>query len=298
MFDQMVRIHLQRHNLLVVAVVATEAAKKARAIHDFSPYGGQFFAKGLAAGFGIAGLLGGESRINLQITCNGPVGGLFVDCDSQGRGRGYLKNPRVTFLEHQGVAFEGNVFGSQGMLTVVRELSPGQFYQGTVDLEHFDLAGDLEINYLRSEQIETAVRLQVISSEDDYLEQVIGIFIQAMPGCAANTVSEACLVIDSILNNHPPVPKRALDWIRPLTDAPGNDWDILSQCPVCWECRCSMESVFKAVLSLGRQEIQNMLDTTGEAAVSCSICRKTYSVSEDILRQMLQSILSESSKIE
>jgi len=150
MRDEAVRVHLREPDLLVVGVVCTETARRAREIHHCMPTSAGLLAEGLAAAFGVAALLAGQARVNLQVTCDGPARGLFVDADAQGRGRGYVKNPLVNFLAAGGPFDASGALGGSGVLSVIRELKPGEFYRGSVSLEQFDLTHDLE-RYFREQ---------------------------------------------------------------------------------------------------------------------------------------------------
>jgi molecular chaperone Hsp33 len=300
MSDEVVRVHLKRPDLMVVGVLCSQTARRAREIHGCLPTSAGLLAEGLASAFGIAGLLAGQARVNLQITCDGPLRGLFVDADAQGRGRGYVKNPQVNFLTAQGdldsaspgalctspdEAFDASgALGREGTLSVIRELKAGEFYRGSVSLEEFDLARDLERYYRESEQIATAVRLH------ERLGQVDALFVQAMPGADAQTVERAGASMQILGSKGPPHPSRAFDLVRPLLEQFGGESDLLAEYPLEYVCGCSAEKVFRAVVAMGRSEIEDMLAKDGRAGATCAFCHTKYEVSGDELRSMIAAI--------
>ncbi|MGC4117463.1 MAG: Hsp33 family molecular chaperone HslO [Myxococcales bacterium] len=288
MRDEAVRVHLKESDLLVVGLLCTETARRARAIHECMPTSAGVLAQGLATAFGVAGLLAGQARINLQVTCDGPIKGLFVDADAQGRARGYVKNAQVNFLTTGGPFDASGAWGGTGGLSVLRELKAGEFYRGSIALEHFDLARDLERYFLESEQIETAISLEVAPEGPERLGRVRALFVQAMPEAKRGAVEEARALIQA--NGLPAVAERAMDLVRPLAAHVGGDLDVLAEYPLEYVCGCSADKVLRAVLAMGREEIDDMLQREGKAVATCAFCHTVYEVGREQLEQMLQAI--------
>ena len=287
MRDEAVRVHLREPDLLVVGVVCTETARRAREIHHCMPTSAGLLAEGLAAAFGGAALLAGQARVNLQVTCDGPARGLFVDADAQGRGRGYVKNPLVNFLAAGGPFDASGALGGSGVLSVIRELKPGEFYRGSVSLEQFDLTRDLERYFRESEQIATAIRLEVVPEGPEPLGRVQGLFVQAMPDAQPKDVerARALLQLPSTV-----APGRALDLVRPLTEELEGEVELQAEYPLDYVCGCSAEKVVRAVLAMGRAEIEDMLAKEGRAVATCAFCNTVYEVGGEQLRTLIGAI--------
>jgi molecular chaperone Hsp33 len=290
MSDQLVRLHLKGPNLLAVALIATDTARRASELHRCLPTSAGLFAQGIAAGLGIAGLLGGKARINLQLVCDGPLKSLFVDADAEGSARGYVKNPMVNFLSGAARVEDAPALGGEGMLSVLRELSQGEYYRGSIALEHFDIARDLERYYLESEQIETFVSLDVLpGGEDQPLGQVAGLFVQKMPDAEPGVLTP----VRERFANRPLIdadapPRRTFDLLEPLFDLYPGDWELHAEYPLAWNCGCSAERVLRAVTAMGRTEIEDMLATEGRAVATCAFCGTKYEVSAEELRELLE----------
>ena len=274
MRDEAVRVHLREPDLLVVGVVCTETARRAREIHHCMPTSAGLLAEGLAAAFGVAALLAGQARVNLQVTCDGPARGLFVDADAQGRGRGYVKNPLVNFLAAGGPFDASGALGGSGVLSVIRELKPGEFYRGSVSLEQFDLTHDLERYFRESEQIATAIRLQIVPEGPEPLGRVQGL-----------ERARALLQLPSTV-----APGRALDLVRPLTEELEGEVELQAEYPLDYVCGCSAEKVVRAVLAMGRAEIEDMLAKEGRAVATCAFCNTVYEVGGEQLRTLIGAI--------
>ncbi len=284
MSDELVRVHLKKPDLLVVGVLCTQTARKAREIHGCLPTSAALLAEALTAGFGVAGLLAGQARINLQLTCDGPAQGAFVDADAEGGGRGYLKNPQVNFLGAGCGPFDASsALGREGVLSVIRELKPGEFYRGAVTLEHLDLARDLERFYRESDQLETTLDLSVEPDGEERLGRVCGLFVQAMPDAAPGAARAARERVDlaRVQGEH------AFDLVRPLAEALGGELDVLGQYPLDYVCHCSAEKVMRAVVAMGREELEDLLQREGRAVAHCAFCHKTYEVGAEQLQQMI-----------
>lgn len=286
--DEVIRVHLKKHDLLVVSVLCAQTARRARELQGLMPTSAGLLAEAFAAGFGIAALLAGQARINLQLTCDGPLGGLFVDADAQGRGRGYVKNSQVNFLTAGGSFDASGALGREGMLSVVRELRVGEFYRSSIALDHFDLARDLERYYRESEQLETAVVLEVTPDGPERLGRVGALLVQAMPEANPGMVERARALLQLEAPFPPGATLRAYDLIRPLADQLGGEADVLADYPLSFLCDCSTEKVFSAVLAMGRSEIEDMLHAEGRAVATCAFCNTVYEVSGEQLRRMLE----------
>lgn len=289
MSDEVVRVHLKQPDLLVVGVLCAQTARRAREIHQSMPTSAALLAEALAAGFGVAALLAGQARINLQVSCDGPIKGLFVDADAEGRGRGYVKNNQVNFLTAGGPFDASAALGRTGMLSVLRELKANEYYRGSIALEHFDLARDLERYYRESEQIETAISLSVTADGPERLGQVSGLFVQAMPDADPKAVERARSLL--LLSPRPSSnTARAFDLVRPLAEQLGGEIDVLAEGPLSYVCGCSADRVLRAVLAMGRAEIEDMLQKQGKAVATCAFCNRVYEVGSEQLAGILSAI--------
>ncbi|HEY3444734.1 MAG TPA: Hsp33 family molecular chaperone HslO [Myxococcales bacterium] len=288
MRDEAVRVHLKEPDLLVVAVLCPETARRARSIHECMPTSAGLLAQGFAAAYGLAGLLSGQARINLQVSCDGPIKGLFVDADAQGHARGYVKNAQVNFLTAGGPFDAAGALGGSGVLSVLRELKAGEFYRGSIAMEQFDLARDLERHYRESEQIDTAIFLDVAPEGPERLGRVRSLFVQAMPEARRGAVEEARQLIESA--GLAASAERAMDLVRPLAEHCGGEIDVLAEYPLDYVCGCSADKVLRAVLSMGREEIEDMLRREGKAVATCAFCHTTYEIGRERLQQMLEAI--------
>ncbi|MFM2153298.1 MAG: hypothetical protein RL199_1733, partial [Pseudomonadota bacterium] len=167
--------------LMVVAVSATGVCREARQRHGLAPTSAQLLAEGLVAGAMLSALQKSDrTRINLQIECDGPARGMLVDADVFGRLRGFVRSKTVHF-PLSGRFDARQALGTTGTVCVLRDVE-GVFYRGTVGLEHRDLSRDLEGYFRTSEQVDTALQLEILSDGDEPLGWAGGLLVQLLPG--------------------------------------------------------------------------------------------------------------------
>jgi molecular chaperone Hsp33 len=266
-----------------VFVRVADTARMARVLHGLYPTSARLFAQGLAAGALLGALQKREGRVNLQLECDGPLGGLFVDADADGNLRGYVRGPAVNFPGDPGRGARAALGGS-GYLSVLRELGGGQHYRSAVQLEALDLGQDLRRWFEASEQVATALDLAVVAKGDEPLGDVAGVLVQRLPDGDAGAIEEARRRIsDGAL-------RRALGaGLGPqeaLEEVAGHGFDLLADVEVAYRCGCSHERARAAVSALGAAGVADVLAKEREAVITCEFCRARYVVSEPELEEI------------
>src|SRR5919198_92269 len=180
MSDRLVRGLVAAKGLRAIYVRVSDTARIARMLHGLYPTSAHLFGEALAAGLLVASLQKERSRVNLQIECDGPIRGLFVDADQDGNVRGYVRGPNVNFPGDPAAGARAALGGS-GFLSVMRDLGEGQFYRGQVELRAMDLARDLDRYFAESEQVATALDLCVTPKDGEPLGEVAGLLVQKLP---------------------------------------------------------------------------------------------------------------------
>jgi molecular chaperone Hsp33 len=279
---------LREHGLRVALVNAGEVAREGRRVQKAEGAAASLFGIGLAGGLLMGALLKGRSRIHLQLECDGPLRGLFVEANAEGEVRGYVKNPRFG-LEGDSGAFRWRpALGNGGFLSVLRDLGGGEYYRSSVELEHFELARDLERYYQTSEQLETLIRLETVSEPQEPLRSVVGLLVQPLPGGDRAFLKELDgrmreQRLQALLARDPPTSAALLKALFP-----GPDLEVMSRFPIRYVCGCSLDRVKRALLAMGRQELQTMLAEEGKAEVTCEFCGTHYRVSGTEIQALLQ----------
>jgi molecular chaperone Hsp33 len=289
MSDRLCRGLLPSRGLRAVFVRLGGTARLARMLHGLYPTSARLLGEALAAGALVGALAKVEGRVNLQVECDGPVGGLLVDADPAGDLRGYVRWPAVHF---PGDAARGAraALGGSGTLSVLRDLGGGQYYRSAVELEAFELAGDLRRWFAASEQVATALGLAVVQRGEEPLGEVAGLLVQRLPDGDDDAVEEARRrIAGGALDRAVAAGLGAQETIREVA---GDGFDLLADVEVAYRCGCSAGRARAAVSALGAQGVSEVIANEREAVITCEFCRTRYVVTEpelhDIRRRLLE----------
>ncbi|MBN1207909.1 MAG: Hsp33 family molecular chaperone HslO [Myxococcaceae bacterium] len=294
MADELVSGLLKDVDVRVVLALTSELSRQARATHKSEAASAALLSQGLTAAALMAALQKGDTRINLQLECDGPLRGLFVDGDTSGLVRGYVKNPLVAHLGAAGEYRWRPVLGNKGFISVLRDLGGGEYYRSSVELERFELVGDLERYFAISDQVATQLKMEQlpapVDGATDPLGRVAGVLLQPLPDGDREAFQELGrqlgAALPEALRAHGAEGGAAL--LKALL--PGRaDLEIMSRYPLRFSCTCSQERVKSALLALGRQELTELLEKEGRAEVTCQFCTTHYVIPGEEIRQMLAS---------
>ena len=283
MKDRLVRGLLPGAGARVVFARVGDTARMSRVLHGLYPTAAHLFAEGLAAGLLLAALQKDRARVNLQVQSDGPVGGIFVDARPDGEVRGYVRGASVHFPGDPRLGARA-ALGGAGTLSVIRDQGDGQFYRGSVELEAMEIAADLRRYFAESEQVDTAVDLQVVRRGDEPLGDVCGLLVQKLPdGDAAAVQRVRERLAGGALAAALAAPVSAQEAIRA---AAGEGFDLLADQEVAYVCGCSQDRARSAVAVLGAEGVAEILSSEGQAVVTCEFCRQRYVVGERELREI------------
>lgn len=286
MSDELFTALLPASGLRVVAALTTEVSHEARRLHRAEPGSAALLSEGLTAVALLAALQKERTRVSLQLECDGPVRGLLVDADD-GRVRGYVKKPLLAVLGDEGTFHWRPLLGNSGYLSVLRDLGEGEVYRSSVELEAFELGRDLERYFAVSDQVESVVRIRTVPAGPEVLGASGGVLLQKLPGGDAGALAAAGRrlgpgALDRALlaaNGSGPALLRAL--------FPGDELDVLAKRPLEFRCGCSRERVHRALLALGRAELEDLLATDNQAEATCEFCTTRYVIPADELRTLI-----------
>jgi molecular chaperone Hsp33 len=283
MTDRLCRGLFPSRGLRGVFVRVADTARMARVLHGLYPTSARLFAQGLAAGALLGALQKREGRVNLQLECDGPLGGLFVDADAEGNLRGYVRGPAVNFPGNPERGARA-ALGGAGYLSVLRELGGGQHYRSAVQLESLELAQDLRRWFEASEQVATAVDLAVVAKGDEPLGDAAGVLVQRLPDGDPAGIEEARRRLsDGALRR---ALEAGLGAQEALEEVGGRGFDLLADVEVAYRCGCSHERARAAVSALGAEGVADVLAKEREAVITCEFCRTRYVVSEPELEEI------------
>lgn len=289
MSDYLVRATAADAQVRAFAVTARDTVETARAAHDTSPVMTAALGRLLCAGAMMGSMMKGEADIlTLQVQGDGPAGGLTVTADSRGRVKGYAVNPQVILPPNsQGKLDVGGAVGA-GSLRVIKDLGLKEPYVGQTQLQTGEIAEDLTYYFAASEQVPSSVGLGVLMEKNNTVKQAGGFIVQLMPFAEGNVIEK----LEANLSRIHSVTKLLEDGNSPeqilgiLLE--GMDMEILSDMPVEFYCNCSRERVAKALYSIGKKEMDEMIKDGEPIEVKCHFCNTAYQFSVEDLVQIRQ----------
>ena len=292
MSDYIVRAISADGLVQAAAICSRELTERARQIHHASPVATAALGRALAGASMMGNALKGQgASLTLQIKGGGPLGTVLAVSDTQGNVRGYVANPQVDLpLRDDGKLDVGGAVGGEGTIAVIKDLHMKEPYVGTVDLMGGEIAEDIAGYFVESGQIPTACALGVLVDRDHSVKAAGGYLIQLMPGATEDTIVKveggimAAGPVSALLEQDPD-PEHLLRAV--MSDF---DLKILETQPVSYKCYCSRERVERALISLGRQELEDMIRQQGGCQLSCQFCDTVYDFSKEELEQLLASL--------
>ena len=291
MNDQLIRA-ISRDGLIKVSAVSSRnLTERARQIHKTLPVGTAALGRLLAAASMMGNAMKEEAAsLTLQIKGGGPLGTLLAVSDHEGNVRGTVENPGLDFpLREDGKLDVGGAVGNRGTLTVIRDLRMKEPYTGSVGLLWGEIAEDIALYFVESEQIPTACGLGVLVDRDQSVLSAGGYLVQLLPGAGEETAE----ALEASLRAAGPVTellKADPDPEALLRQAlPGLPLDVLEKRPVEYRCDCSRERMERALISLGREELRSMIAEQGGAELTCRFCDNVQRFTREELEALLES---------
>ncbi|CAH0212336.1 Hsp33 family molecular chaperone HslO [Bacillus sp. ISL-4] len=269
------------------AVSTTDTVGEAQRRHYTWPTASAALGRAMTAGVMMGGMLKGEEKLTIKIEGGGPIGSILVDSNAKGEVRGYVTHPQTHFdLNEQGKLDVRKAVGTDGLLTVVKDIGLRDYFSGQVPLVSGELGEDFTYYFVTSEQVPSSVGVGVLVNPDNSILAAGGFIIQLMPGTSEDTISK----IENRLSTITPVSKMIQSGMTPeeiLTEILGEgNVNILEKMDVQFSCQCSKERIANALISLGQAEIRDIIDTDGQAEAHCHFCNQTYQFSKEELEEL------------
>lgn len=288
MEDYLVRAIAANGQVRAFAAYTKNTVETARQAHNTSPVVTAGLGRLLTAGAMMGSMMKGDRDVlTIKAEGSGPVGHYLVTADSKGNVKGYAANPNVILPAN--AAGKLDVGGSLGvgLLTVIKDLGLKEPYTGTCELASGEIAEDLTYYFASSEQTPSSVGLGVLMTKDNTVNVAGGFIIQLMPDATEETISiveekiSTIKSVTSMLENGLD-PEGIINLILG-----GLDPEILDKMPVRFYCNCSKERVSKALIAIGRKELDNIIEENEPIEVKCHFCNKAYNFTVDELKKLV-----------
>lgn len=288
--DHIVKMIGKNLPMKAIAITGRDLAERARQLHRTLPVATAALGRTLLAASMIGAMIKQENgSVTIRINGGGPLGSILAVSDSGGNVRGYVQNGEVDIpLKASGKLDVGGAVGTDGSITVIKDLCMKEPYVGSIGLVSGEIAQDITAYYAMSEQVPTACALGVLVDTDQSVLAAGGYIIQLMPGAdeeligaVEKGVAALGAVTDALQNGCGP--KELLE--RALS---GLELELLEQIPVEYRCYCSRQRVERALISMGREEINSLIREQGKAELTCQFCDRIYRFTEKELSELLR----------
>ena len=289
MSDYIVRAIAANDQIRAFAAVTTETVETARQDHNTSPVATAALGRLLTAGAMMGTMMKGEKDIlTLQIKAGGPLEGITVTADSKGRVKGYVGKPNVCIPANSKGKLDVAGAVGIGFMNVIKDMGLKEPYVGQVALQTSEIAEDLTYYFATSEQVPSAVGLGVLMNKDNTVRQAGGFIVQLMPFAEESTIAkleENVQKITSVTNllEEGHTPESLLDKVLE-----GFDVEINEKIPTKFYCNCSRERVEKALISIGRKELNEMIQEGKPIELNCHFCNHNYEFTVEELKEILR----------
>lgn len=291
MADYIIRASAADNQIRAFAATTKELVEHARSIHNTSPVATAALGRLLTAGVIMGSMMKGEDDIlTLLIKGDGPIEGLTVTADSKGTVKGYVYQPEVLLhANEKGKLDVGGAVG-EGILSVIKDLGLKEPYTGQTHLVSGEIAEDIAYYYAASEQVPSVVALGVLMNKENTVRRAGGFIIQLMPFAEDSIIDRLEKKVSEIssitkLLDQDMTPEMILEHI--LGDF---GLELLDRLPASFACNCTKERVEKAILSIGRKEINEMIDENKPIEVNCHFCNTHYQFSVEELKELMNRI--------
>ena len=280
----------ESETIKISAAITTDVVEEAAKIHKLSKTTSAALGRVLTAAAIIGSWQKNEKdSITLSINGNGPAGKIVATCKNDGYVKGYVTNPGADLptREADGKIDVAGIVG-EGTLTLVMDTGMKKPYTGTVNLTTGEIAEDLAVYFLQSDQVPSAVGLGVLVDVDYSIKAAGGFIIQLMPDATEEQISKleenlkGLPSVTSILDEYHDAEKLIEILMKDI------DFKILEKREITYKCNCSREKVEDAIVSVGPKEIEEILREDKKAEVSCYFCDKVYNFDESDLERMVK----------
>lgn len=275
-----------------VAIRSTELVRRGAQIQGTTPNATAAFGRALTA----ASMMGNMQKVEdgsmtLQIKGGGPIGSIVCVSDAVGNVRGYVTEPKVPLVEkYPGKLDVGATVGTDGTLTVIRDLRLKEPYVGSTELVSGEIGDDVTAYFAQSEQTPTACALGVLVDRDQSVKVAGGYLLQLLPGAPEETISALERGIQRAGAVTPMLDRGMTP--EEILGAVCGDLGVvfLETTEVAYKCYCSRERVTSALISLGKQELSEIAEEGQTFPVECQFCDTVYSFTPSDIRELLEKI--------
>ena len=277
-------------SVICTAIDSTDIAAECERIHQTSATVTAALGRLVTAASIMGSMLKNEEdSVTVRLAGDGPAGTLIAVSDSHGNPRGYVTNPVVEIpLNRYGKLDVAGAVGKNGTLTVIKDVGLPEPSTGSIPIVSGEIAEDVTSYYAISEQTPTVCALGVLVNPDLTVRAAGGYLVQLLPGAGDETADR----LEANINGIAPVTQMIDGGMSPREIIErvlqGFDPEIMEETTVEYRCSCSKARVERALISIGREELQKLMEEQEETEVACHFCDKKYTFTRDDLKRLLK----------
>lgn len=289
MNDYIVRATAADSQIRAFAITSKDLVEEARRRHNTSPVATAALGRLLTAGAMMGAMMKGEKDVlTLQIKCSGPIGGLTVTADSKANVKGFVNHPDVMLPPNAKGKLDVGGALDLGILNVIKDMGMKEPYVGQTELKTGEIADDLTYYFANSEQVPTSVGLGVLMERDNTVKQAGGFIIQLMPfadDAVIDKLEQKLTTMESVTSylDRGFTPEQLLEELLGEFGI-----EFLDKIDTQFHCNCSKERVEKAIVSIGRKDINEMIQEGKPIEVKCHFCNNAYEYTVEDLKRIIK----------
>jgi len=286
MKDYLLKAHAYNSTVRIYAANTTDLVAHAQTIHDLWPTSAAAFGRLLTVSIIMGAMYKGDQELTIRVEGDGPIGGMVTTTNAKGEVRGYVGNPHVFLQYDSGKLNVGKAVGN-GFVHVTKDLKVKDMFTSSSVIQSGEIGDDFAYYFTTSEQIPSAVGVGVLVNDDNKILASGGFILQVMPGCDDETVS----TMEEIIANMKPVSELIQegttpeDMIRLLSDG---DYHLLEQLDLAYMCDCSKERFERGLISLGVEQLEELMEEEETIETMCHFCNTKYHFSKGDLEGLIK----------
>lgn len=289
MKDYLVRGIVNSKNCRVFACSTTQLLEEARQKHGLWPTASAALGRMMSATFMLGAMNKNKEKMTVTINGGGPIGTMLATTNSDGKIKAFVGEPQVHYTYNDtGKLAVGLAVGNQGTLQVIKDMGLKEPFVGTVPLQTGEIGDDFSYYFMVSEQIPSVVSLGVLVDDTNEILSSGGFIIQLLP----DATEEDIAYIEDKMKDFPPVSSLIHEGKTPeeILKMVFDDVEILDSQDLFFECDCSKEKMSQTLMTIGKDEIQSMIDEDHGCEMICHFCNTKYQFSEDELKELIENI--------
>ena len=287
--DYIVRATAANNQIRAFAATTRDIVETARQRHNTSPVATAALGRLLTGGAMMGSMMKNDTDVlTIQIKCEGPIKGLTVTADMHGNVKGYVENPDVMLPPNSKGKLDVAGALDLGVLSVIKDMGLKEPYVGQTILQTSEIAEDLTYYFATSEQVPSSVGLGVLMEKDNTVKQAGGFIVQVMPFIEESVLTKLEENVQKITSvtamlDKGYTPEQILKEVLE-----GLEVEFTDELPARFSCNCSKERVTKAIISIGKKEIQDMINDGKDIEVNCHFCNTQYTFTVEELKEILK----------